>query len=60
MTDASGNVARALDYSQPPMNAGNGQVSAGATWNWQFWFRDPMGGGAAFDLSDGMSLTFCP
>ena len=58
--DSSGNAMQPLDYTQPPMNSSNGQVSPGATWNWQFWFRDPMGGGAAFNLSDGLSATFCP
>jgi hypothetical protein len=26
----------------------------------QCWFRDPMGGGAAFDTSNGISITFVP
>ncbi len=47
--------------TNPP--APSGQVTAGSTWNYQFWYRDPPGGGggpAGFNLSNGMSITFCP
>jgi hypothetical protein len=37
-----------------------GQISAGQTVKFQAWFRDPAGGGAGFDLSDGLSVTFAP
>jgi hypothetical protein len=36
-----------------------GQITAGSTWNFQFWFRDPVAGGASFNLSDGLEVTFC-
>ena len=32
----------------------------GQTRNFQHWFRDPMGGGAQFNLSNGLSLTILP
>ncbi len=32
----------------------------GSMRNFQFWFRDPMGGGAFFNLSNAISLTVCP
>ena len=54
-------VARALDFTAPPTNAGGGQINPGSTWNFQFWFRDPMGpGGNGFNLSDGLQVDFCP
>ncbi len=60
-TDALGGAARQVDFSLPPANAGNSQISANSTWNFQFWFRDPMGPlGNGFNLSDGLSVTFCP
>ena len=37
-----------------------GQINPGDTWNFQAWYRDPMGGGAAFNLSDGVEITFTP
>ena len=40
----------------PPSN----EIDAGETWNSQFWYRDPAGGGALFNLSDGLQITFCP
>ena len=39
---------------------GAGQLTAGSTWNFQAWFRDPAAGGTAFNLSDGVELTFAP
>ena len=52
-----GSGTRAVDYASM---TGAGQVSAGSTWYFQFWYRDPAGGGAGFNLSDGLQLTFCP
>lgn len=53
----SGIAARSVDYGtlQPA-----GQITAGSTWNFQYWYRNPAGGGAGFNLSDGLSATFCP
>jgi glucose/arabinose dehydrogenase len=56
----AGTVTRVVDYGSPPMVSGPGRIEAGATWNFQFWFRDPAGGGAAFDTSDALSILFCP
>lgn len=53
---ASGNVmSYAVDMNNLPSN---GQITPGSTWNFQAWFRDPMGGGAAFNLSDGLEIQF--
>jgi hypothetical protein len=35
-------------------------ITAGSTWNFQYWFRDPLGGGAGWNLSDGLRITFGP
>ena len=32
----------------------------GSSWNYQFWYRDPDAGGAMFNLSDGLHVTFAP
>ncbi|MFT5153419.1 MAG: hypothetical protein ACI841_003419 [Planctomycetota bacterium] len=55
---ASGNsMSLAVDYNAlPPAGA----IGAGSTWNFQAWFRDPAAGGAAYDLSDGLELSFTP
>ncbi len=38
-----------------------GCISAGSTWNFQCWYRDPLGPcGTGFDLSNGMSVLFTP
>ena len=54
----AGMVAYAFDNTAPPVPAG--QVAAGETWYFQFWFRDNAAGGAGFNFSDGLSVTFCP
>ena len=36
------------------------EITPGSTWNFQAWFRDPMAGGASFDLSDALEITFQP
>ncbi len=35
------------------------QITPGDTWNFQYWYRDPSDGNAGFNLSDGLSITFC-
>jgi hypothetical protein len=49
-----------LDFDDPPANGGPGQITMGSTWYFQFWYRDAAGGGAGFNLSDGLKVTFCP
>ncbi|MDG1049302.1 MAG: M14 family zinc carboxypeptidase, partial [Planctomycetota bacterium] len=52
-TDAAGAASYALDFPSLPVVIANGE-----TWNFQFWLRDV--GGAAFNFSDGLEITFCP
>jgi len=60
VTDAAGEVARPLDLTRPPAASGAGAITAFSTWRAQFWYRDPAGGGAGFNTSDGLTLPFCP
>ncbi len=57
-TDASGNASLTVDFDDPPVEAG--RILPGSSWNFQFWYRDPAAGGTGFNLSDGMTATFCP
>jgi hypothetical protein len=54
-TDVLGLAAWPLDLVAPPVS---GQITAGSTWNFQFWYRDPAGGGSAFNLSSAVEVTF--
>jgi len=54
--DAAGIMMQPLDNTA----AAHAQVTAGASLNFQAWFRDPAGGGAGFDLSDGLNIVFTP
>lgn len=46
-----------LDVTDPPTQSG--WISAGSTWYFQFWYRDPAGGGTGFNTSDSLEVTFC-
>ena len=59
-TDVFGIAQKNLDLGNPPFTSGNGQAIPGNTMNFQFWYRDPAGGGAGYNLTDGLAVTFCP
>jgi len=37
----------------------HGQITAGSTWFFQYYFRDAAAGGAGANFSDGLKITFC-
>ncbi|MDP6839512.1 MAG: zinc metalloprotease [Planctomycetota bacterium] len=55
-SDSFGIAMHSLDITSPPQ--ASGQITAGSTWNFQYWFRDP-GTGASNDLSDAVQISFC-
>ncbi len=57
-TGSTGTPSRTLDFTNPPQAAA--QISAGDTWYFSFWFRDPSGGPAGFNFADGLRASFCP
>jgi len=57
-TGPAGTPSYALDFTNPPNPSG--QISAGDTWYFSFWFRDPAGGPVGFNFADGLRATFCP
>lgn len=57
-TGASGMPSWNLDVTNPPQPSG--QISAGETWYFSLWFRDPTGGPQGSNLADGLRATFCP
>ncbi|MAE27958.1 MAG: lamin tail domain-containing protein [Planctomycetota bacterium] len=52
----TGGMNMTIDLANPPSAAGT--ITAGSTWGFQAWYRDPVAGGANYDLSDGLSVTF--
>ncbi len=54
---SGGNLSHSMDYSA---NYAAGFITAGSSWNFQAWFRDPAANGATFNLSNGLHITFCP
>jgi len=59
-TGASGTAALAVDYNTQPFASGAGQVLTFSTWRFQLWYRDPTGGPAGSNTTDGLMITFCP
>lgn len=53
----TGTFERVLDYQNLPAGA---SIESGDTWNFQCWYRDPQGGPSGFNLSNGLSVKFCP
>ncbi len=61
MADAFGDVQRSIDLNALPAALGTGEISPGSTLYFQYWYRDPAGPlGTGFNLSSGLSVTFCP
>jgi hypothetical protein len=54
-TSAAGHAQSAFDVHAPPA-----LITAGSTWNFQFYYRDAAAGGAFFNVSNGLSVLFCP
>jgi hypothetical protein len=57
-TDANGDAILSVDLTSPP--SASGLIQAYSIWHFQFWFRDVPAGGAGHNLSDGLTITFCP
>ncbi len=55
---STGTAARSLDLQHPAPGAPT--LLPGSTWNFQYWYRNVLAGGAGFNLSDGLSVRFCP
>ena len=55
--EADGSAEYPLDLTVHPMSVGPGQLQPGSRWVFQAWYRDQ---GATSNLSDALSLVFCP
>jgi len=53
---ASGTSSRYVDLTTIPAV---GNITVGSTRYFQCWYRNPAGGGAGFNLSNGLGATFC-
>ena len=56
-SDFVGDVYDPLDLNSLPAA---GHISAGQSWGFMLWYRDPAAGGAFYNGSDGLSTTWCP
>lgn len=55
--DALGVMARQVNFTATPAA---GVLVPGSTWRFQLWYRNPAGGGAGYNLSNGLRVRFCP
>jgi hypothetical protein len=53
-TNASGVATDPINFGAVPT-----PINVGSTWKFQYWYRNPAAGGALFNLSNGLSVTFC-
>ena len=56
ISSSSGRMSHDLGITSPESPAG--QIGPSSTWHIQAWFRDPAAGGAEFNHSDGLTVTF--
>ena len=56
-TGPGGMATRLIDYGNLPANV---PITAGSMRRFQFWFRDPPGGGELTNLTDGLKVFFGP
>ena len=52
-----GDAVQPIDLAHLPQGQ---HFVAGDQRLFQFWYRNPSAGGAGFNLSDGLRVTFCP
>lgn len=55
---SGGRLVHALNVVAPPTPAA--QITAGSTWYFQAWYRDPAAGGTGANLSDALLIRFSP
>lgn len=55
--DQTGAMRGTVDLQSGPFAAA---LSPGSTWNFQAWYRDPLAGGAGFNLTNAVSVNFAP
>jgi hypothetical protein len=56
----AGFASRALDNTSPAIAGSLSPIANMASLNFQFWYRDPSGGGAGYNLSNAIAVTFTP
>jgi hypothetical protein len=61
-TNAPGGVnSRLVNFAAPPAGSGLGQIHPGATWYFQYRYRNINGPlGTGYNQSDGLEVTFTP
>ena len=55
-TTTAGTATRPVDFTSSPGN----KIAPGTNTHFQFWYRDPAGGVAGFNLSNGLKVYFYP
>ena len=55
---SGGRLVHALNVVAPPNPAA--QITAGSTWYFQAWYRDPAAGGTGANLTDTLLIRFTP
>lgn len=56
--DSTGSAAYPLDLGDPSLPTSS--IAVGETWNFQFWYRDPLIPAVPYNVSNGLSVPFTP
>lgn len=56
-SDNVGSATYAIDLTSTTLPTGT--IAPGESWNFQYWFRDPPGALAPYNLSNGLLVPFC-
>ena len=59
ISESGGLLTHSIDFASQGANLAAVQADGGSV-NFQCWYRDPLGGGANFDLSDAYNLVLTP
>lgn len=60
VASTGGFVSLPINLQSAPFHSGAGAITAGSSWYFQYWYRDPAAGGAGYNASSGLGLTFLP
>ncbi len=54
-----GALSKHIDFTVGPAGTGASAVIPGSLWTFQFWYRDGAAGGAGFNASSALEVSFC-
>jgi hypothetical protein len=60
LADPTGKVVFPVDLTSFPFSGSANTITAGSSWNFQYWYRDPNGNPTTYNFSDAQHIVFAP